>query len=112
MILTTPSKFLFRPNCPNGLKITNSDESFPNFFQSACDKRMSDKEDDLVSARQELRIAETKNMEEIARLKEDKLKSEDKLFQFKKDRDEIVDELGVLIKKRDTKIKELEEKLK
>ena len=73
---------------------------------------MSDKEDDLISARQELKVIESKNVEEIARMKEEKMRAEDKLNQFKKDRDEIVDELGVLIKKRDKKIKELEERLK
>ena len=73
---------------------------------------MSDKEDDLVSARQELKVMEAKNLEEMAKLNEEKMRAEDKLNQFKKDRDDIVDQLGALIKKRDNKIKELEERLK
>ena len=73
---------------------------------------MSDKEDDLVSVRQELKVIEAKHLEETAKANEEKMRAEDKLNQFKKDRDEIVDQLGVLIEKKETKIKELEEKLK
>ena len=84
--------------------------SFPT--QLACDKRMSDKEDDLMTARQELKVVEAKNLEEMAKLNEEKMRAEDKLNQFKKDRDDIVDQLGALIKKKDQKIKELEERVK
>ena len=73
---------------------------------------MSDKEDDLVSARQELKVVESRKAEEVAKLNEDRMRAEDKLNQFKKDRDSIVDQLGTLIKKRDSKIKELEDKLR
>ena len=73
---------------------------------------MSDKEDDLMTARQELKVVEAKNLEEMAKLNEEKMRAEDKLNQFKKDRDDIVDQLGALIKKKDQKIKELEERVK
>ena len=98
----------------SGLPVSLSSSQFTLifFYKLACDKRMSDKEDDLVSVRQDFKVLETKHLEEMAKANEEKMRAEDKLNQFKKDRDLIVDQLGVLIKKKETKIKELEEKLK
>ena len=44
---------------------------------------MSDKEDDLVSVRQDLKVLETKHLEEMAKANEEKMRAEDKLNQFK-----------------------------